>query len=87
MLKWHYRNLFLKYKTFKATLYLETKEANLKPTQKVHVIGSFTQPPWIKRIPCTWDNKFKCFKADKVKIKKGSHFKFVLDDGKLYLNS
>lgn len=36
---------------------------------------------------CKWDNFFKCFKADKVKIKAGQHFKFVVDDGKLYLNS
>ena len=81
MTKWYYRILFKKYKTFKATLYLETKEAILKPSQKVKVIGAFTHPPWVKRIACTWDKKFKCFKSEKVSIKKGSHFKFFIDDG------
>jgi hypothetical protein len=69
LLRSYYRLMFKK-RIFMATLYLETKDP-LRKSQKVQLIGSFTSPPWTKRITCTWDNIFKCFKADKVKIKIG----------------
>jgi hypothetical protein len=69
LLRSYYRLMFKK-RIFLATLYLETKDP-LKQSQRVQLIGSFTSPPWSKRIACTWDNIFKCFKADKVKIKVG----------------
>ncbi len=69
-----------------ASIYLETSES-VKPSDKVDLIGSFTKKPWTQKFACIYDNLFKCFKADKVKIKIGQQFKFVVNDGRLYLNS
>ena len=65
---------------FSATLYLEVREKDtIKPQNQVFVFGEFTvEKPWQVKVPCIWDDKHQCFKAD-VEIKVGDKFKFVIE--------
>lgn len=79
-----YKNL-RKISAFKATLYLEvdhrTQHELLISGSKVEVFGEFTgNKPWMTKVPCKYDNHFKCFKAD-VEIRLGQSFKFIIDGG------
>lgn len=78
---------------FSATLYLEvTRLLNelgnnvkiLDRNLKVELFGEFSEGfPWQVRVPCNYDEKFKCFKASVI-IKRGQSFKFVLNGGQSY---
>lgn len=60
----------------------------IKPTSKVQVFGSFSRKPWAEKIPCVYDPYFKCFKTrTAVPIKQGQVFKFIIDEGKMYVTS
>ena len=78
----YYKRLFRK-SIFVATLYLESNDPKANdPQGKVQLSGTFTNKPWDEIIHCEYDPFFKCFKAEKVKIRTGSHFKFIVDNGK-----
>ena len=54
----------------------------LKPKWSVEIFGEFTQDaPWQRKIPCTYDQQFECFKVD-VEIRQGQKFKFIIENGK-----
>lgn len=63
----YYRVLFQK-GIFMATLYLETADRDIEKAKQVQVFGNFTRHQWVDRINCEYDEFFKCFKADKVRI-------------------
>jgi maleate cis-trans isomerase len=55
---------------FEATIYFEhtslddSNNGKIKPSSNVQVYGEFTpEQPWQVLIPCTYDNKSRCFKA------------------------
>jgi len=51
---------------------------HLRSSSKVEVFGEFSSPnSWEVRVPCTFDPKYECYKAD-VKIKIGHKFKFII---------
>jgi hypothetical protein len=87
MIKYHYKKLYVHKKVHMATLYLESSHP--LATAKVSVFGSFSHPkPWQIKYPCVFDPNFNCFKSiSPIKIKQGHAFKFIVDEGKAYLNS
>jgi hypothetical protein len=58
-------------KMFIATLYFETSDTSIRPNSKIQIVGAFTKKPWVDMLQCKYDPYFKCFKADKIKIKIG----------------
>ena len=62
---------FRKIGLFDASLYLEnqcvsnpTSKMNLSPQSQVYIIGEFSpKDGWNIQIPCIYDHKFACFKA------------------------
>lgn len=78
---------FRKIGLFDATLYLENQcftdpnsNMYLTPQSKVFIIGEFSpQDGWNLQIPCVYDSKFACFKAQ-VFISICQQFKFFVED-------
>lgn len=74
-----YRRLFRK-KILISTLYLESSELIVLSNAKVQVFGNFTRNQWGEKLTCIYDERFGCFKCDKVRIMIGHVFKFIVND-------
>lgn len=61
-----YRKLYQTRKILFATIYLE--DGDNRQSNTVHMFGNFSKDPWVDRIEAKYDEGFKCFKIDKVRI-------------------
>lgn len=53
-------------------------EADHDIAEEVFIVGEFTQPKWLVKVPMKYSSFFRAFKAQ-VKIHDNCQFKFIID--------